>query len=88
MILTNSEKITAEWSEGKIHGAGVINRCTGEAEKGKWKYNIKQLNSQIIDENGNITKIYKDGQKYIGKMKDNKKEGYGTLYFDTGLICY
>jgi len=41
MILTNSEKITAEWSEGKIHGAGVINRCTGEAEKGKWKYNIK-----------------------------------------------
>ena len=37
---------------------------------------------------GMRTENYEDGTKYEGFKSDDLKEGYGTLYFATGLIAY
>ena len=35
---------------------------------------------------GKGTFTWKDGRKYIGDYKDDKKEGYGEFYWPNGLV--
>jgi hypothetical protein len=38
--------------------------------------------------NGEGEFIYKEGSKYKGEWRDNKMEGYGTLYYPNGIVAY
>lgn len=38
--------------------------------------------------NGHGEFIYKEGSRYKGQWKDNKMEGFGTLYYPNGAIAY
>lgn len=74
-------KFYCKWLEGKKDGKGYI-----ILNNDNYKNSIIECNwnSDLISNSGII--IYEDGSKYIGEIKDYKRNGKGELYFTDSTI--
>lgn len=94
MVFSNGYKYKGSWNDGKFSGDGVFTGVNNDTINGNWHEGLLEGYAEIINNdfwcygfwsqgllNGQAYYIYQDSSLYFGNFKNNKKEGYGELYF-------
>lgn len=94
MIYANGDKYVGQWKDGERSGKGTMTYKNGRVEKGIWKdgklVSRTFTNSQTTKPSTTqpqspiVTKTYANGDKYVGQMKDDKRNGQGTFTWANG----
>ncbi len=87
----NGDVYEGQWKNNARHGYGKLTHVNGNVEEGLWEYGRYVASGKnnygcISGDCANGYGVYhwKNGERYIGYWKNNKREGKGTNYWKSG----
>ncbi|MFN8254810.1 MAG: caspase family protein [Bacteroidales bacterium] len=86
----NGDRYTGEYANNLTEGEGTYFYANGKVEKGLWvqgKFFGESKKTGCLSGdcvNGKGIYVFDNGEKYIGEIKNSKREGKGTYFFNSG----